>query len=876
MKYLYLFPRFITLVSLTILGAIFFLLFSKSIVPYLAKEYSKDFGIEYKTIKGTIFDGFIVDEFRYKNEVSIGVLKVEYNFLSLLSPTPTLKKIEAEGVALDIDEIQKDKTKTKIIAFNISKLTVKSAKAIFHSNEYLFDLNGSKINYRDENVDMATISSNLKTPQANAYINGHIKSNNIIVDADAELSKDITDKYLYFIKVVPKRLNARVDITKDRVILTTKLKDIAINSEQNISISNTDINLSYFIKKDNFYLKTKYNLSYNEHRAKIKQEVSFNTKKEYSSNVDLSITSQLPQYLLRNIKITINGNVKKHTANISVGNTKAKLSTVDFKDFLFDLDWLHFSATGSLIKNGDELSLNSIIFPKKDSRFLKNIDIKKLLPITLSAHRKNKTTMLKIDANIFNIALNEKSAKIEGSGNLGASRFALLGDLNSKTLEIRSKARSLKKFLTIFGVEQNSKELEYEASLEAQATLYFGDKLAVKGRVDVPFYRVKMKDDEKYSGDNGFFEFSFVEGELSIDRYDFMVRDYKIYSNKKSKILIDSQNNLELVEFYLFDNLLIRGTISPSKKIADLELKSDGYHYRKKDIDITLKADLKGSFNANGKQDISGDITILDGEISYVLQNDYKISDEDIIIIQDLKEKKTNTNRTLNIHIDSAKPIRYKVKGIDLLFKPDIVVYQNDTKGVQFFGIISINSGKVKVEDNIFEFDKSEIYLYGERPLNPHLNLTLHFQTPDSKEIEIYITNTMSSPVILFSSKPTMSQNDIISYILFGEASSELFNNNEKNTNKISLNTLFLGTGLKNMLSEKTGVRVDTLSILTNKTGNLGYEIGARFNKDFRLVYKNNTISSIIIQYNLRKSLRFDVEVDENDQGVSIVYVKDF
>lgn len=874
MKYLYLFPRFITIVLLGLFGAIFFLLFSKSVVPYLAKEYSKEFGVEYKNIKGTLFNGFIVDEFRYKNRVSIGVLKVNYTLLSLLSPTPTLKKIEAERVILDIDEIQKDKTKTKIIAFNISKLVVKEAKAIFHNEEYLFDLNSSKINYREENIDVAVLSSNLKSSHVDAYLEGYIKSNNIIVDVSAEINKNITDKYLYFIKTVPKKLEARVNATKDRVIVTTKLEEIAL--EQNLSVNNADINLSYFIEKDNFRLKTKYDLSYNEHRAKINQEISFNTKKEYNSKIDLMITSKLPQYLPKNIKIALSGDTKKHTANIISGEIKAKLSTADFKDFLFDLDWLHFSAVGSLNKNGDELSANSKIFPKKDSKFLKNIDIEKFLPITLSAHRKNRTTSLKIDANIFNITLNESNKKIKGSGNLGASRFNLLGDLDSKTLEIRSKARSLKKFLTIFGVEQNSKEFEYEASLEAQATIYFEDKLALKGRADVPFYRVKMRDEASYGGENGFFEFSYIDGELGIDRYDFRVRDYRIYSNKKSKILIDSQNNLELVEFYIFDDLLVSGTISPSKMTAEIELKSDSYHYRKKDIDVTLRANLKGSFNADGKQDISGDVTILDGEINYVLQNDYKISDEDIIIIQDLKEKKTKTNRTLNIHVDSAKPIRYRVKGIDLAFKPDVVIYQNDAKGAQFFGVVSINSGKVKVEDNTFEFDKSEIYLYGERPLNPRLNLSLHLQTSDNKEIEIYITNTMSSPVILFSSKPAMSQNDIISYILFGEASSELFNGNMKNTNRIPLNTLFLGTGLKNMLSEKTGVRVDTLSILTNKDGNFGYEVGARFNKDFRLVYKNNTVSSIIIQYNLKKSIRFDVEVDENDQGVSIVYVKDF
>lgn len=71
-------------------------------------------------------------------------------------------------------------------------------------------------------------------------------------------------------------------------------------------------------------------------------------------------------------------------------------------------------------------------------------------------------------------------------------------------------------------------------------------------------------------------------------------------------------------------------------------------------------------------------------------------------------------------------------------------------------------------------------------------------------------------------------------------------------------------------------IQLDTLNILTSDEGNIGYEVGTRIRKDMRLIYKNNTVSSVILQYNLSKSTRVDVDVRETGQGVSFIYLKDF
>ncbi len=117
-----------------------------------------------------------------------------------------------------------------------------------------------------------------------------------------------------------------------------------------------------------------------------------------------------------------------------------------------------------------------------------------------------------------------------------------------------------------------------------------------------------------------------------------------------------------------------------------------------------------------------------------------------------------------------------------------------------------------------------------------------------------------------------------MSYILFGKPAPEAFEGQkDRDGDKYSsAGSLLLATGIKEIFNDTTGVKIDTLNILTNEEGTLGYEIGTRFSKDFRLVYKNDTISSIILKYSVTGSVRIDIDVDELGQGVMLLYVKDF
>jgi hypothetical protein len=56
----------------------------------------------------------------------------------------------------------------------------------------------------------------------------------------------------------------------------------------------------------------------------------------------------------------------------------------------------------------------------------------------------------------------------------------------------------------------------------------------------------------------------------------------------------------------------------------------------------------------------------------------------------------------------------------------------------------------------------------------------------------------------------------------------------------------------------------------------MGIEVGTRLNKDLRVLYKNDTVSSVLVQYQLNRWLRLDADLHELGQGINAIYIKDF
>jgi autotransporter translocation and assembly factor TamB len=210
---------------------------------------------------------------------------------------------------------------------------------------------------------------------------------------------------------------------------------------------------------------------------------------------------------------------------------------------------------------------------------------------------------------------------------------------------------------------------------------------------------------------------------------------------------------------------------------------------------------------------------------------------------------------------------------VEVAFRPDVTIWKEPFKTTVLLGIVLIDEGTIDVEDKHFVVEPSEIYFAGAYPPNPYLDLHILYEL-DFNRFNIYVSHTLTDPVFLFSSEPPMSQNDIMSYILFGTPADESFQGGGNPSNTVA--AMLLGLGIKNAIGAATGIKFDTFNIINTDNGRFGVEIGKRIGKRFRIIYRNDTLSSFILQYTLSRSVRVEVDVKETGQGINILYVKDF
>lgn len=870
-KKIYFFLQLSTKFLLLIALVLVFVFFQKDVAPFLAKKYLKELSVEYSSLEGTLFNGVEIEDFRYKESIRAKKLNIKYNFLSLIRPTPRIASLSAEGVFIDLDKLL-DSEASSNIAFNISDIELSDSILVYKSQRAHFDFSGSNLNYRDV-VDIEKIYLKLNSKYGDLELRGEVKANELKAKSSVLVSDKTLAEHAGFLTYLPQRLAVDVDINSKEIKLKTDLKSILLNNVPKLILEDVKLDFSYSIDKENFTLKTNYKAKYEEYEAAVKQSALVEKNKRVTSDIKAEIINEKNQLPFDEftVKIDYEDNVTK--ALFSAKDISLNLLTQDFKNFSLGGDTIYAKFNAEILKDVDETFLQAKIYPKDEFLKYKNYDLKRFSKLNIYAHEKNKNVLFSLNSDILSLVLSGNEAKVKGSADLGSAHFEFDSDIENKTARVATNIASVNSFLK--EVDVKPLNVFFDAKIAAKTDIFFKDALEVYSKVEMPKYTLRLDSNRVFSGLDNSFEIFYKNNEITLKKYNLGVLERRIYSDRASKVVLNSDSNIEFKEFWIYDNVLLKGLVKTADMSADFSIKSDNFHYESKDANITFKVDLKASIEADGKQHVDGELKILDGVITYEPKKDYTITDENIIIIQDLKEQEWQNNREINIHVTSIKPIAYKAKDISATFVPDLILYQEMGSYLQIFGLVSIKNGEVNIRDKKFELEESEVYLYGGKEINPHLNLTLHFYTIDDIKIEVYITNRLNSPVIILSSKPAMSQNDILSYILFDGSASSVFNATS-DTSKTSLNTILLGTGLKKVLNEATGVKIDTLNILTNKEGTLGYEIGTRFNKKIRIVYRNDEISSLILQYSLNKSIRIDVDVKETGQGVSIIYMKDF
>lgn len=874
-KSLYLFVSNTTLTLFFLAFVLFYALFEERVALHLAQKYLKEYGIEYALVEGTLYEGIKIKKIKYQDALSADEITVTYDFWELFYPTPRVKTVDAEALFVDVEKTIElnNQNQESLFALNISNINLKKTVVFYKDEKYFIDANLSETAIGDS-VNIEKIKALLDTKYAKVPFEASFKNNHLKGQATVEPSKESYDKYLSLLSKKPKKTTVIFDISKKGADFKTSLDETSLKSTEDIAIKDADITINYLFKDDFLTLSLKYKAFYEDFEFFIKQQTKIGFNGIYTSKIEADIIKDSMGVWFNTFKAEIKSDKNGSKIAFLAKDIFVEADTSDYKKFFFNADTKHAKSSGVFETDKEKTLLHGEFYPKKEIPYFKELYLEKFpkLNFFISKNRDE------IKANIHDkkFALNISSqdgSNIKGEAHIGSLKVDILGDLNKKTIDFASKTDSLYSLLREFELIDGS--YDFDAKVKINGVLSYRDKIEVKTKLDLPWYRVKIDSLSDYSSRDAFFEFFYHEGEVRLQKYGFELFGYKIESQKPSHVIIDENTNIAFKELWVYDNILIKGLFRVDEMSLDVDIKSEKFLYKTKDFDLILNANLHLSKQRGFSEKVEGEITILDGILSYAPQKNFTNDDEDIIIIQNMKKESKKRDMALNIRINASKHLHYKTKEADLFFTPDITLYQESKQPMHVLGVVNIYKGNIFVNNKTFELDESEIYFYDEKYTNPYLNLNLHYYTIEDTDISIFITNRVDEPVIIFSSNPYMTQEDIISYILFGNTASSVFDTTKKIT-KASIGSVVLGAGLKELVNKSTSIKIDKINILTNENGTLGYEIGTRFNKRVRIVYKNDEISSLVLQYGINKFLRLDVDIKETGQGVTLYYMKDF
>ncbi len=841
----------------------------------------------------------------HRTDIAINTLYKDYN----ISSKATLWSLPfvLKGIAR-----VKNNTDNLKVKYKIDKTTL-TLKANLQKNTRTVKLNITSNNINYKNFTAKDVDISILMPHYIKIIaKGDYGKGIYLANAKWYIDK----KYLKYFSYTPYPFISKIRFTKNSLDISSDISKAVL---KNITLQNIDIKLHYPFATNLINAKTFYTIKKDNFKLLMNQTAKINLQGKFNSLLNATISQTGIKLPFKHIKVDIKGNMDHFTLKGIAKNYTFKAKG-DYKKFYLNFDAkkssLNFLNIPNIFKNiksditsstiisydpfyikGEAHIKNSLgkfkakykltgqnrlarvkFTPNKRYKFFKDHDISNFSPLYITLYGDKDSKVLNIDANMLNITLFKKKEQLGGWGNLSSGYFDIKGIIKkdkSISLDIDTTVASLKRFLKESGIFKPTRNFYIDAKAIITSKLIVSKDIIFSSKVQMPWFTAVIDKDKPYRGKDFSLQFTLKNLNAIIDRYSFYIQNHYIYSNKPSKLSFSKNGEVVFKKFYIFDNLTLKGKANLFKNECNLRLRGKNFHYISKEADINANADISVIIKANGKQNFSGKITLLKGVLHIKPKQTYNLVDNDIIIIQNLHLNRS-LKRKINIFVKATKPISYEVKDIKLKFIPDFLIYQEEGNAKEYLGMITITKGSIKKSGKKFILQKSRVYLRGATPLNPYLNLNFLYKLPNDIKIKIYIENTLASPLFIFSSNPPMNQNDIMSYILFGKPANNVFRFGSHSGTSISLNSLLYGIGLKKMFQNTTHINIDTLNILSSKDKRFGYEIGLSLNDKVRVIYKNDVISSIIIQYSLSKTIQIDVNVQQSAEGVNLLYTKEF
>ncbi|MCF6201520.1 MAG: translocation/assembly module TamB [Hydrogenimonas sp.] len=907
--------------SIIILGTILFVAAHPETARLLAIKVSEKSEVTFKKIDGSLLYGLRLYGLNYKNSVEIEKVTLSYSISSIFSTYPTIDLVALQGLKIYPKRFEKIKNKKRrdkelsLPPLAINHIEIEDGE-IYAKPHVGFDISAKNSLLRFSGFSIKKIYAIIATKYAKASLSGSLEGMRLNAAAEISPAPKYLKKALKKVKNLPQSYPVKLKLDRNCLSISTSLKNALILKDQNVTVSDTLLRAEYLF--EDRYLKTKasYRISNQLFESDIDQSAIVTPFGAYAVKINGRVLRSGLQLPFKSFYIDSAGDRSVFMADTYAGPYRLSLYSTDYKSYALNLhakphrvDYIKtlpqiiskqsieadanatlrlipkfavegvatFEGNFSSMRNYFEatkktLLLRSTVKPKKARggiwAALPEPFVSDIAAFIYISKEKKVANLISTKASL---TLFEERGSLSGWADIGSLSLEAKGSITpdgKADIDFEGRIESLNELMRDLNI---TTEQKVDAAIESKFHLSLGESLSLTYLTKIPWYFVQSDSQHIYYGLDSTLQGSLKKSIVTIDSYDIGFQDRRFKQKRASVIEVDDNLTVNIEKLAILDTLTARGSYNIKKRSGSFTLKGKRAHY--KGPEGSLEADVKIDASLSPEKiDAEGEIFIRDALITYKPKRDFKVEDEDIVIIQDIKEP-SRTKKALNIHIYSKKPLIYKIPEVTAHFIPDITLWKESEKPIEILGMVKIVDGSIDAADKHFTILPSEIYFGGSNPINPYLDLHIGYEY-DFYKFSIYVSHTLAKPLLLFSSEPPMSQNDIMSYILFGAPADEAFGASAEPGGSIA--TLLLGIGLKNAIGSATGIKFDTLNILSSQDGGFGIEIGKRIGKRLRILYRNDTVSSFIIQYRASRSIRIDIDVKDTGQGVNILYIKDF
>lgn len=918
LKHLLVTLHFLLFVTVLLASAALYVVFRPDGLALVNTYLLRPMGIHYAKAEGSLIEGFTLYDVRTGTTFA-EQLTLDYNMTRILQGEHVVEKITLRGLRLDLEDfISDDESPWPFPTFQLKAISITNLQLI-STYPIELDIEAHDGVYDGDALSLESLRATLKSRYAGAAIRGSVRNNTIRGEALLYPNHRELSSYGGRFTELPRTVAVQIrELSDTRALLRGNIDRLALKQDPSLEAKGIVLDFDYRYENNHLDVDAAYVLERGGESMRTRQHLRYAFEGKTTTEFDGNITSRHPLPATE-LHGEITDNPEGLSGRLTIDGGTLLFSSDDYDRFRWDLDARHDTlsflpmlptplqaspftlaargeyrlsqaqASGSVTLMHNHGTFEGKFTYGENLHFLEgNLSLSPDAPtwkgwshkppekLTLRLNGEGGSDALHLYGEGFEFSLKNEGKALVGEGNYAGAYFDIKGVLNPGKYEAWINAHTPSLFATALALRPITlhKGEYYDAEIHSQTHLIFDEKLRFHTDVQIPWYAAVLDSQRSFGGTKGELSLDYDEGNITVDRYRFEIADHPVSSLKSSRLRLLPGGEVAVDEVWIYDTLLLQGSVS-SDTSASLRLTSDRFSYRGPEGEAHASADITFTRDRDANQNLFGTFTLQDAKITYLPLQQFKVMDEDIIIVQDVRPPSA-LKLAMNLHITAVNPIHYQTKELDVLLDPDITLWRDPQGPMQILGMITFPSGSASTSGKQFDVKHSEIYFGGDVPLNPYLNLTIGHEV-DYKKILIYVTHTLDSPIFLFSSDPIMSQNDIMSYILFGTpANTSTKGDNSTSTIRADATNFMLGAGLKGLINGATKLQIDTMNILTTQQGGMGFEVGARLNKNLRVLYKNDTLSSVLIQYTVNRWLRLDADIHELGQGINAVYIKDF